>query len=465
MSGEDDELEQNLLKSLKVLEDKKSRGGPKYDSTGRRISRALSEYSQYTDPDEAMEYVSLNDSSFLSCYINLLNTIIGSGVLSLPYAVGYCGAVLGVILIIFFAAVNTISCHLLTLCARRVDPPASFYTVTATSVPQMTFLIDFAVALQSFGVCASYFIVIGGLMPDVMENFGGSGFWVAREPWIFMGFAVVGPLSCFKRVDALKYTSGLSVMFVMFLAVLVFLYAIPSGMDPCAYDDDEEHEDGTCVGNKVMAVVNVNTFRVLSIFVFGFAIQPNIFQVVNELRNPVQSRVDTVTVASLATALCVYILVAVAGFTTYGDNVESNILISYPKTAVTSIARLFVSLLVAFSYPLVVHPGRNSMLGLWRGFDTDEDMWLRHNKFRYIVTTCFLLGASLGTSLLVTDLGVVFSFLGATSSSMMSLIIPGAAYYRMHQEDKVKTWELYGAAFLFVLGMVLTPVCLVCLFL
>ena len=49
------------------------------------------------------------------------------------------------------------------------------------------------------------------------------------------------------------------------------------------------------------------------------------------MRNPAQSRIDKVTVMSLGTALGVYTLVAVAGFFTYGDAVESNILISYPS--------------------------------------------------------------------------------------------------------------------------------------
>ena len=53
---------------------------------------------------------------------------------------------------------------------------------------------------------------------------------------------------------------------------------------------------------------------------------------VNEIRNPAQKRIDNVTVMSLSTALGIYTLVAVTGFITYGDAVESNILISYPST-------------------------------------------------------------------------------------------------------------------------------------
>ena len=116
--------EEQLLKSFVRLHsnnstDANSDGYMYSDGGGRKNSRSMSQYSQYTDPDEPLEYVSLNDSSTFSCYINLLNTIIGSGVLGLPYAVGYCGVVLGVILILFFGALNIFSCHLLTLCAGQ----------------------------------------------------------------------------------------------------------------------------------------------------------------------------------------------------------------------------------------------------------------------------------------------------------------------------------------------------------
>ena len=67
---------------------------------------------------------------------------------------------------------------------------------------------------------------------------------------------------------------------------------------------------------------------------------------------------------------------------------------------------------------------------------------------------------------MVTDLGVIFSFLGATSSTMVSLILPGAAYYRMHAEEEAKapSWKLYGALCILGLGCVVTPVCLAFLF-
>lgn len=193
--------------------------------------------------------------------------------LGLPYALAYSGSVLGMILVCTSCILGLFSLHLLAICAKRVPPPSSFYSVTEASVPQMTFMIDLAVAVQCFGVCASYLIVIGGLMPEVMSQFGADGFWVDRRPWIIIGFSIVAPLSCFRKLDALKYTSGLSVMFVIFLTLMVFLFEIhANNLDPCQEDDDPD-DDGTCVGDKPLISVTTNTFRVLSIFIFAFSCQ------------------------------------------------------------------------------------------------------------------------------------------------------------------------------------------------
>lgn len=59
----------------------------------------------------------------------------------------------------------------------------------------------------------------------------------------------------------------------------------------------------------------------------------------------------------------------------------------FPATHLVSVGRLFVSLLTAFSFPIVFQPGRNSVLGLWRYFDSDDAAWVTHRTFRYVTVT------------------------------------------------------------------------------
>jgi len=300
-------------------------------------------------------------------------------------------------------------------------------------------------------------------MPDVMSDFNVNGYWSNRTPWIILGFCVVAPLSAMHRLDALKYTSGLSICFVAFLTIMVVVFAVPnSGADPCSSDDDDD-DDGECRGDRQLATLTVDTMRVFSIFVFAFACQTNIFGVVNELRNPTQTRYDIVSGGAIATAAVIYSVVACAGYATYGDNVEDNILINYPNNTLTSVARIFVSLLVAFSYPVIAHPARSCILGLWRSMDKEEDSWIKYNKVRYITITVCFLGGTLLTAILTDSLGVILALVGATGATIIVYILPGASYCVMFY-DYERDWKWYASAVLVGLGIVIGPVCLAFIF-
>ena len=57
-------------------------------------------------------------------------------------------------------------------------------------------------------------------------------------------------------------------------------------------------------------------------------------------------------------------------------------------TPLTSTARLFVSLLVAFSYPLQSHPSRKSLMSLMNHYiDNDAEISDNVYNFRYMLIT------------------------------------------------------------------------------
>lgn len=79
------------------------------------------------------------------------------------------------------------------------------------------------------------------------------------------------------------------------------------------------------------------------------------------------------------------------------------------------------------------------------------------------VDQVFILGGSFVTALTVTDLGIIFGLVGATGATMISFILPGAAYYSMH-ENQGPAWKRVGALILCGMGCIITPVCLTFIF-
>jgi len=285
------------------------------------VHTASQSYRSVCDGDQ-------NSATLASCFFNLCNTVVGSGMLGLPYAFAQTGWLLGTVLCLVCAFFSSFALHCLALCALERPPPSSFYSVAIDVVPSLTTLIDLAVAAKCFGVATSYLIVMGDLMPQVMEQLGGDAFSQQRELWVLVGFAIVAPLSCLHSLDSLKFTSFLSVGFVMFLTIIIVLYSSDVSeleLDPCLGTGDD-----MCAGAVVPVKADMATLKILSIFIFGFTCQQNIFSVVNELQDPMPSRINIVIAAAIGIALAVYLIAAGCGYATFGSEVESDILVNYP---------------------------------------------------------------------------------------------------------------------------------------
>lgn len=284
--------------------------------------------------------LSTNTASRFSCFLNLANTILGSGMLGMPYAIANTGWLFGSVLTLLCGYFSSLALHSLAMCALEVPGDSSFFSVANNVMPTLSSLIDLAVALKCFGVATSYLIVMGDLMPEVMEQFGGSSLSQSRELWVLVGFGIVAPLSYLRSLDSLKFTSFLSLGFVFFLAALVVFYSSGvDGLDPC------RHAGADCEGPTRPVEASLETLRILPIFIFGFTCQQNIFAVVNELQDPTPRRVDSVIMSSIGCALAVYLVVACCGYFTYGSKLQSDILLNYPGACCARVGRSCVALL------------------------------------------------------------------------------------------------------------------------
>ena len=408
-----------------------------------------------------------------SCYINLTSTVVGAGILGLPHAVTSTGFLGGTLLLILCALSSSLALHFLSRCVKKCSSysqqPASFYSIAEAAVPGYSAFIDFAVAIKCFGVATSYLIVVGDLMPaavDQMQRINGTsaGPFADRTTWITIAFVVVTPLSFFRALDSLKFTSLLSFGFILMLVLVIVLFAVPSvsSLDPCI---SYEMSDTTCPGSREWLVLNTSSVRALSIFVFAYTCQQNLFTLVNELENPSQTRVDSVIGASIGTACIVFLIAGICGYWTYGDMVASDLLKSYPELSVTTFARICVSTIVMFHYPLQANPARRSILTLLQSLDGGQEPTINLYNARYVITTTMFLLISFFIAITVEDLGVILALVGASGSTIVSYILPGLFYYRIFQrnDDEINEnveeprWKLHVALAQLIVGIVLIP--------
>jgi amino acid permease len=259
-------------------------------------------YSPLRNNSSALAPIYQGQGTLLSSTFSIANTLLGSSILGLAYAFSHTGWFLGTFLMVVCASSSAFALHSLACCALRFNalateknassfsaasnkresdfaehpipvvatvPGSSFYSIAKLSLPRFTVLIDVAIASKCFGVAVSYLIVVGDLMPLVMQQFGVSGFFTTREPWVCIGFSLAAPLCFLRDLKSLSYSSRLALGFVLFFAVLVLLFASGYGgsLDPCA----SVPQGADCTGPiEAVASDSLGILKVFPIFIFGF---------------------------------------------------------------------------------------------------------------------------------------------------------------------------------------------------
>ena len=98
-------------------------------------------------------------ASVTASTINMLNTILGTGLLALPTVFGHAGFVTGTLIVIIFGTLSVFTNAIFVECALRFGRPTSFTVIANRVMPGASIAIDLAVLLNSLGTSISYIIV------------------------------------------------------------------------------------------------------------------------------------------------------------------------------------------------------------------------------------------------------------------------------------------------------------------
>ena len=115
--------------------------------------------------------------------------VIGAGVLAMPLAVSHMGIVLGGFVIVWAGLTSALGLYFQTRCARYLERgTSSFFALSQLTYPNAAVVFDAAIAIKCFGVAVSYLIIIGDLMPGVVEAYldrpDHFAFWTDRNFWV-----------------------------------------------------------------------------------------------------------------------------------------------------------------------------------------------------------------------------------------------------------------------------------------
>jgi len=397
----------------------------------------------------------------------LTNTLLGVGLLGLPWAVSTVGLGLGVVMLLGAGGVGALALHFLSHVAIQLtggdQGPAevTFYGAAMAGAPAARYVVDVAIAVKCFGVATSYLQVIGQLGASLLQEepwtsqmAGASGLdfeGLRRRVILLVLIFVIAPTVFHKRITKTASKNFVAIVAWLYMTSLVSAYSLGLLAVPDAEAVRPGQEWEVAPPSTVTPAVVAST---LPIFIFSFTCHQNLFPIANELKGRSLRRLDLVVLAAVGTSILLYGLVGFGGYIRFGRDLKANFMLNLPRTPLVKFGEASVTLAVIFTYPLQLHPCRRSLMilvssCLGRFLDRTEERWCRR-----VLTTIILAGTAC-LAFLVRDLGITLAFVGAVGSNTVVLIMPAFLFMRMPNARRGPLW--YAALLVFITGCIILP--------
>jgi len=100
----------------------------------------------------------------------------------------------------------------------------------------------------------------------------------------------------------------------------------------------------------------------ISIIIFAYGCQQNIFPIYSELKPSVKTSIPKIIMCAVFFCTIIYLLVGYCGYATFGEDVQSNVLNNYDNAdIIINIGRLAMAIYCTFTYAIQIHPCRESI--------------------------------------------------------------------------------------------------------
>lgn len=415
-----------------------------------------------------------------SSVINTVNTIIGSGILVLPYAFRTDSIFLGTLIILFAGLANGMGMVLQGAASKFLPRgTATFFTVCRITYPNLSVLFDFAIFLQCFGVNISYLVLTGDLLP-LVYTFDGWNTYSMKVFYIACSTVMIVPLSLMKKIDSLKYASIVALSAIVYICVLIYGYFIVALLTD--YNNIPADKLGNVSYFKPQGIKPV--FKTLGVIVLAYTC-PTQFSIVSELENPTMKRICGITYVSMGITAFIFLSVSYAGYLTFGNALTGNILLMYGNNFYTQTGRALLVLMVILSFPLMFYPARVSFNNIYHvlsekfnnknqktgpGLEEEQprvneasplighhhernpsilefsqdlvelehevDVPMTNQRF-YILSIVLLIGSYAG-ALLLNSFELILSIVGSTGGVLISFVLPGFYGYKLIATDETE---------------------------
>jgi amino acid permease len=322
-------------------------------------------------------------ATLLSSTFNLVATIIGGGVLSLPLAFQKCGIGLATIMMILSALITDFSLYILCSCARRTGSQS--YGEVARSIfgDAMDLFTTFLLFVYLMFVIVAFMVLVRGIWTPILLEIGSlfrptdteqnkiyhsiddTTLTETYGDWFLLAIIVtMSPFLLKKDLYALRYNCYVGFTSITFLAIAIIYRAVERHMSSSSPSKPEQSFEILWFTDNF-----ADALYAFPLITLAFLCVFNINQIQNSIVQPTRKRLRTVIHSAVAVCFVLMYIFGVAGYLYSGDNTKDNILLNFNVSdKLILLGRMGCGTNLMLNLAIVTLPCRDSMLEIWPQF-------------------------------------------------------------------------------------------------
>jgi len=365
-----------------------------------------------------------NRTSLPLASFNFINSIVGSGIIGMAYAMQQAGILVGLILLVVMGIITDYSLILLNKCSQITGANSYQGVMNAAFGSSGYVIISFLQFVYPFIAMVSYNVLVGDTITKVVVYYADldpSSVWARREMIIALTTVLLTlPLSLFDGMAKFAKVSFISLVVTAFVFLAIFIRLFTFG------PSIPQTKDAWDLAHSGVA-------QAIAIASFAFMCHHSTFLIQGSIRDPSPQRWAKLTHFSVGIALIVEILFAVVGYATFFGHVQGDLLENYCRDDhLMNVARLLFCLTILLTGPIECFVARdiiiNSLLTRTKYHEHQPTTEMTPQRF---VVTALLVSITCIVSFSTDCLGIVLEFNGVFAAVPLAYILPAACYIRL----------------------------------